>query len=347
MNLLRLRFFLFLSFILVFGALVSSGVAAATLYYGDGCPHCAHVEAYLAQHPVENLTKKEIYHHPENAEEFTRLCDERNIKLMDRGVPFLAVGDQCYIGEDQIISYLSSHGEAQTTDVAEDVVDGVEEKLTLPLVIGAAIVDAVNPCAFAVLLILLMTILAAGRRRTVLTAGCAFSAAIFISYYLMGLGVYSVVASFRTAHAFMTIIGVIAIILGLLNLKDFFWYGKGFLMEVPLSWRPRLKKLLRSVTNPVGAFLIGFLVSLFLLPCTSGPYIVILSMLGHQVTRGLALRYLLLYNAVFVAPMFLITIATFFGLNVEKAEAQRVKSLRWLHLIAGIIMILMGVVILR
>ena len=100
----------------------------------------------------------------------------------------------------------------------------------------------------------------------------------------MGLGLYSVIACIITAQLFIKIIAALAIILGLFNLKDFFWYGKGFLMEVPLAWRPKLKKIISSVVSPMGAFLIGFLISLFLLPCTSGPYIVIIGMLGHKAT---------------------------------------------------------------
>jgi len=190
------------------------------------------------------------------------------------------------------------------------------------------------------------TILVSGERRRALFSGIAFSLSIFISYFLMGLGLYSVIASIEFSIIFLRIIGGVAILIGLLNLKDFFWYGKGFLIEVPLSWRPQMKKLIRSITGPVGAFFIGFLVSLFLLPCTSGPYIVIVSMLGQKETYFTAVYLLLLYNLIFVLPMLGITIGTYFGMNIEKAEEKRAKNLRVLHLIAGIIMLAMGVILL-
>jgi cytochrome c biogenesis protein CcdA len=47
-------------------------------------------------------------------------------------------------------------------------------------------------------------------------------------------------------------------------------------MEVPLAWRPAMHKIIKKATSPIGAFIVGFVVSLFLLPCTSGPYITIL-----------------------------------------------------------------------
>ena len=67
-------------------------------------------------------------------------------------------------------------------------------------------------------------------------------------------------------------------------------------MEVPISWRPRLKAVIKGITSVPGAFLVGFVVSLFLLPCTSGPYIVILGLLAKTTTRNYALLLLLLYN---------------------------------------------------
>lgn len=320
------------------------------LFYGDGCPHCAKVESFIQNNNLEDLIiEKEIYHNSTNAGEFNKLCDEKGIGLMSRGVPLLFAENKIFIGDEEIINYLNNFlekdkiNENKQNDFLNTSKNSIKKEiLTIPMVISAALVDAINPCAFAVLLILMMTVLATGNRKKALFSGLSFSLSIYISYFLMGLGLYSVVVSFQTSQKFTRIIGIIAIIIGLLNLKDFFWYGKGFLMEVPLSWRPTLKKLIRSVTGPIGAFFIGFLVSLFLLPCTSGPYIVIVGMLGNQVIHNLAIKLLLLYNLIFISPMILITLGTYFGLNVKEAEKKRTKSLRWLHLIAGIIMFLMG-----
>ncbi len=317
------------------------------LYYGSGCPHCAKVESFLAKNNLEkNIIEKEIYHNPQNAEEFNQLCDEKGIKLIDRGVPFLATKSQCLIGDDQIINYFQKELKTNNQVTQKNNKKFYQQKLTVPVLIGAALVDAVNPCAFAVLLLLMITILATGKRKKALFSGLAFSLAIFLSYFLMGLGLYSIIASFQASEIFMKIIGIVAVILGLLNLKDYFWYGKGFLMEVPLSWRPKMKKIIGGVTNPLGAFLIGFVVSLFLLPCTSGPYIVIIGMLGQKVTHAIAIKLLLLYNLIFILPMILISVGTYWGLNIQKSEEKRSQNLKLLHLIAGIIMILMGVYLL-
>jgi cytochrome c biogenesis protein CcdA len=218
--------------------------------------------------------------------------------------------------------------------------------LSIAAVVGASVVDAINPCAFAVLIILMTTILASGGGKKALKSGLAFAASIFVSYFLMGLGLYKALGTGEVSHLFYGLVGWLAILLGLFNLKDYFWYGRGFLMEVPMAWRPKLKGIIQSVASPVGAFGIGFVVSLFLLPCTSGPYIVILGMLAKKAFQTQAIAYLILYNLIFVLPMVLISYAVYRGFDPKKAEKIRQKRLRTLHLIAGLIMLAMGVVIL-
>ena len=111
-----------------------------------------------------------------------------------------------------------------------------------------------------------------------------------------------------------------------------------------MKWRPKLKSLIGGVTSVPGAFLIGFVISLFLLPCTSGPYIVILGLLAKATTQSYAILLLVFYNLIFIMPMVLITLALFFGLtDTKKAEKFRQKKLKVLHLIAGIIILCLGV----
>ena len=220
---------------------------------------------------------------------------------------------------------------------------GAAPVLTLSAVLLGAAVNAINPCEFAVLIILLTTILGAGGKRKALYAGLAFSLSIFISCYLMGMGLYSAVEAAGITRSIFVGVALLAILIGLFNLKDYLWYGKWFLMEVPLGWRPVLKGLIQKVTSVPGAFLIGFVVSLFLLPCTSGPYIVILGLLAETGTRASALLWLLLYNTVFVTPMVTITLAVYFGVTTaEKAEAWRTAHLKTLYLIAGTVILLLG-----
>ena len=325
---------------------VQDSLSGNHLFYGNGCAHCAKVSKYFQENGIiekYDIEEKNISGNTKYASEFTKICEDNGFSLDDRGIPMLYFEGQCLMGDQPIINFFEN-GEVQNPGNNNSQKN--QTAVTIPIVISGALVDAINPCEFAVLILLLTTILATGDRKKSLKAGLAFSTSMFISYYLMGLGLYGVVATTGLSTTFMKIIGVLAIIVGIFNLKDYFWYGKGFIMEVPMSWRPKLKKIIGSITSPIGAFFTGFLVSLFLLPCTSGPYIVVMGMLGNTVTFHTALWMLLLYNLIFISPMILITLGVYKGLDPKKLEKVRKGKLKLLHLIAGLIMLGMGIVIL-
>jgi cytochrome c biogenesis protein CcdA/glutaredoxin len=325
--------------------------ADIVLFYGRGCPHCAAMRDYLStlheRYPQLRVRAYEVYFNGANAQLFERMADAYRIKI--EGVPTAFVGDRAFTGyaedmqpeiERQIRQCLAQGCASPLSRVSSMA---RVRSLTLPAVLSGAAVDAINPCAFAVLIILITAVLGAGGRRRALYAGLAFSLSIFVSYYLMGLGLYSAVEAAGITRGLYIAVAGLAILIGLFNLKDYLWYGKWFIMEVPLTWRPKLKQLIQHVTSIPGAFLIGFVVSLFLLPCTSGPYIVILGLLAKTETRSSAMLWLVLYNMVFIAPMIAITAAVYFGLTTtEKAEAWRAGHLATLHLIAGVIILLLG-----
>lgn len=352
----RLLASIILSLSLFFGFTKLSSASELILFYGQGCSHCAKVLSYLAAHPSlsDSLSLKEIYFDQNNAALYNAILDQQDVPLQDRGVPLLIIGDSYLVGDRPIMNYLStklavdpspSPELLSPTPTPSPSPPSTSSQLTLMAVLLAALVDAINPCAFAVLIILMTTVLASGQAKRALLTGLAFATSIFLSYLLMGLGLYQALSFGNLGELFFRIVGYLAIFLGLLNLKDFFWYGKVVLMEVPLSWRPHLKSLLHSVTSPHGAFGIGFLVSLFLLPCTSGPYLVILGMLANTQTRSQALLYLIFYNLVFISPMLLITYLVSRGLDPAKLEQLRQQRLRTLHLLAGLILLGMGLML--
>ena len=336
------------------------------MFYGKGCPHCAQEESFLQQleekYPDKLIVARyEVYYDQRNRILFKQMSDAFGTEL--RGVPTTFIDKKVLIGftdslgasiEEEVARCIRE-GCISPIDIIKDEVSIIEDdkspaglfeikSLTIPAVIGAAAVDAINPCAFAVLIILLATILASKEKKKVLWAGLAFTTSIYISYFLMGLGLFSVIRVAGLTSLFYTIVAILAILIGLFNLKDYLWYGKWFVMEVPMSWRPKLKMLLKGITSVPGAFLVGFVISLFLLPCTSGPYIVILGLLAKAATKNYALSLLVLYNFIFVLPMLFITGAIYFGFTTtEKAEEWRTKKLKTLHLIAGAVILLLGI----
>ena len=140
-----------------------------------------------------------------------------------------------------------------------------------------------------------------------------------------------------------TVLAIIAMVLGALNIKDFFSYKKGgFATEMPLFMRPKMKKYVESITSAKGAFVIGFILTLFLLPCTMGPYIVASGLLVDLGILG-ALPWLLYYNIVFVLPMILIVCLIYFGFTkAEDVSMWRDRNVRYLHLVAGLLLFLVG-----
>jgi len=124
-----------------------------------------------------------------------------------------------------------------------------------------------------------------------------------------------------------------------MEINAYFNYRPGFTaVEIPMFLRPYMKEIIARATSlPAVAFAAVFC-SLFLLPCSSGPYLIVLSMLSKAVTLN-ALLYLVVYNIIFVLPMVIIAAAIFFGkTTVERVGASRDKYVKEMHLFAGLLL---------
>lgn len=217
-----------------------------------------------------------------------------------------------------------------------------------------ALADSVNPCAIAVLAMVLMAILIQNpdKKKKVLLAGGAFCLSVYVGYLFYGIVIIQFFKTFAEVlreNSFYVYNGlaILAMILGVLNIKDFFYYKKGGIAtEMPIWMRPKVKRIIDKITSPTGAFIIGFIVTIFLLPCTIGPYIIasgLLSELG--ILR--ALPWLLYYNILFILPMLAITIVIYLGLSrVEDVSGWKDRNIKILHLIAGILLFLVGLALL-
>jgi hypothetical protein len=235
------------------------------------------------------------------------------------------------------------------TNISQGAKSDRGEKLTLTKIFSLAVVDAINPCALAVLALMLIAILTYNpkKKRNILLAWLAFTCSVFIMYLFYGL---VIIKSFQLIQALTNVkillykvLGFAAIILGVLNIKDSLRYKAGsFLTEMPISMRPKVKKIISGITSPKGAFITGLFVTVFLLPCTIGPYVIaggILSTLELIKT----IPFLLLYNLIFVLPMIAITLIVYVGFaKIEDISGWKDKNIRYLHLITGLIMFILG-----
>lgn len=358
---------IFLLFLLILNLELANAQDTTCIYlfYGNGCQHCAKIEPIIENIEMRSLhdfqvRRFEIYDNRSNLILLNKFFDNYGINEDDRGIPAVFIGSNYLIGDKPILenmeSVLESNLGAECPNIDGHDITGTTgltsplkklNNLSLITVIGAAFVDSINPCAIAVLLILLGALVISGEKKRALKAGLGFTLSIYISYLLFGFGLFSALQISGLSNLFYKAIGIIAIIIGLANIKDYFWYGGGgFVMEIPRNWRPALKKMISGVTSPFGAFLAGFAVCLFELPCTGGPYIVILGLLAERMTLASSIPLLLIYNLVFILPLIILTILIYLGFsNVEKANEWKERNLKMLHLIAGVVMLALGLLI--
>ncbi len=229
----------------------------------------------------------------------------------------------------------------------------IQTKLTLTKILSLAAVDAVNPCALAVLTLILITILTYNpeAKKKVLWAGLVFALSVFIMYFFYGLVIvrfFQIVQALASIRLWLyKILGGLAIILGLLNIMDFVKYRPGRLgTEMPMFLRPKVKKIISRATSPWGAFIAGFFVTVFLLPCTIGPYVICGGILC-ALDLAKAVPWLLIYNLVFVLPMLVITGIVYFGLSkAQNVSDWKDKNIRYLHLVSGLIILGLGIAML-
>jgi len=226
----------------------------------------------------------------------------------------------------------------------------IEETVGIGQVVWLALVDAVNPCALAVLTMMLFAIVTHNpeQKRKVLLSGLAFSLSVFVMYFIYGIILikfFQVIQAIKSVQFWLyKTLGIIAILLGAFQIKDFFSYKEGgFMREMPMSLRPKLKKIIGRVTSPWGAFGVGSFVTIFLLPCTIGPYVILGGMLslGEMVT---ALPMLTLYNFIFISPMLVITLVIYFGISkIGDVAEWKKQNIERMHLVSGLIILTFGV----
>ena len=330
-----------------------------TFYYGVGCTHCARTEAVLGQleqqYPLE-ITRKEIYQDADNRAEMFALYERFGQDPAKGGVPTTLVEDTTLIigelREEQWKSLfeLCMNNSCPSRVHTSQTIDGtspiLEEDptthLTLGVLLGAAIVDSVNPCTLAVMVMLLGVIMIADGRKKMFLSGVAFFVTIFFAYMLMGLGILTAVSDPGLTNIFFIIVTIGALALSIMEINAYFRYTPGFLaVEMPMVIRPIAKCTIEQATTLPGVVIAALFCSLFLLPCSSGPYLMVLAMISKAVTLN-TMFYLVLYNFVFILPMIVITLGIYFGYTtVEKMGDFREKYIKQIHLFSGMILFIL------
>lgn len=371
MKLLNVFIILFFLSLLITSSSAQEESVCIVYFYGLGCPHCAQVSSFLDELEEKygekiEIHRLEIYHNLENYQLYNKFCGINSLELEERGIPLVAISDKYFMGSDQIKNNLDKEiekllesgericpldgyegcywGNTTSSEVSPIIED--YKKLTLPLILITGLVDGVNPCAFAVLLFLLMFLLGVSdNKRRMLRAGIAYVIAVYVTYFLAGLGLLTVIQMSGASGLIVKIAAGLAIIFGLVNIKDYFWYGKGFTLKIPDSKRGVIENLTRKANIPA-AIVLGFLVSMFELPCTGGIYLAIVALLANSVTRAGAVGYLLIYNVMFILPLIIIILLVVKGLKAEHIERWRESKKNLMKLVLGLLLLVLGVLML-
>jgi len=213
-------------------------------------------------------------------------------------------------------------------------------------------VDWINPCMFWVLIFLLTYLISVGSKKKVLYSGLIFVLTTFVLYFIIMYLMHKVLFSTMVLLPYIAYIKytiwIIAIILWLIEIKDFFRYGKGVSLKIPASIKPTLEYITKRGTY-MSAFVLAVLSTFVELPCTIWIPLAYVGAVWDNINIFLALG---IYNLFFVVPLLVIVFGIYYGLSAFKSDENwniainDISSKKVMRLVAGLILVLLWVLFL-
>jgi len=250
-----------------------------------------------------------------------------------------------------ILLSLTSLANAQE-EILPDVTAFQAPSLSIPIITGLALLDSINPCVIGVLILLITVLLKTGKRGAILRNGIAYTVGVYVTYLIGGLTLLSLFNLIRNivliSQMLYFIVGTFVILAGLLEVKDFFWYGRWYSLAIPA----RLVKTVEHKASGAhislwASFGFGVLLTLIELPCTGAPYLAVLTLMSQSGTAYITtLPLLLFYNLVFVLPLIVIIYLAYSGTSLKKIERWRKENRGMMRLYIGLVLLAIGVWIL-
>lgn len=322
---------------------------AMAYFYEVGCRECDRVTYdinYLKS--LYPQLQADVFDIQEHAALNEWLCDQYGLPPSKRLLtPIVFIGNDYLLGEDATLrnmealvrKYASSGAEARWRDwdpqkeeqAASRIVERFRSMGALTVAL-AALVDGLNPCAFATLILFISYLALTGRKgREILFVGLAFALGVFATYLLVGVGLLKFLAELP----FLKTLGkwiygataALCLVLGGLSLSDYIKAKRGqaeeMRLRLPLRLRRWVNRVVRESMNvrtfALSALVTGFVVSLIELACTGQVYLpTILFVLGVPAMRARAFAYLLLYNLVFILPLVVVFVLAYLGTSSER-----------------------------
>lgn len=342
-------------------------------FWSTRCPHCLEarpfVEALPREHPWIKVHSLEISGSQDNVRRYVNMA--ASLGQEARSVPAFLYCGQMQTGWHRadttgadLLADLdacreqAARGELQarpSTNMRLHVPLLGEldtSSLSLPvLTVLIAGMDAFNPCAFFVLLFLLSLLAHQQNRRRMLVIGgvfVLFSGLMYFAFMAAWLGLFRVMGSLPwvTAGA-----GILAVIMGAINIKDFFAFRQGLSLSIPESRKADIFRRGRSILA-AGSFpamlgatvLLAIAANFYELLCTAGfPMVYTRLLTLHEPSGVKHLLYLVAYNVIYVLPLLAIVLAFVGTLGSRKLSEREGRLLK---LLSGLMMLGLGLVLL-
>jgi thiol-disulfide isomerase/thioredoxin len=384
------RRFLVITFCLSLLCAASLGIVstvsadAAKLYYysAENCPKCREygplIHELAGQLAEIDLIEKDIWLDRSALTELVELLSTYGD--LPLATPTLFLGDKVWIGidhdklqeieaqlrkciangcPDALLRLQQNNGvERSRQHAPEDTVVSIPllgkwdvREVSLPLVtLTLALLDSINPCAFFVLLFLLSLMIHARSRMRMLTVGMVFvtfSGLIYFLFMAAWLNLFLATGGIR----FVTLLaGLVALLIGAFNIKDYFFFHKGPSLSIPEKAKPGLYHRVRNlIKSPSyfsllgGTILLAVAANSYELLCTAGfPMVFTRILTLHGLTTWQYYSYLAFYNVIYVIPLLVIVIVFTVTLGAHQLTE---KQGRWLKLISGVMMAGIGIVL--
>jgi hypothetical protein len=225
-------------------------------------------------------------------------------------------------------------------------------RLGLPLfTLALGLLDGFNPCAMWVLLFLLsLLVRLQSRRRMALIAGTFVfvSGAVYYAFMAAWLNIFLAVGM---SAALRWTLGVVALAIGGINVKDFVAWGRGLSLSIPASAKPGLYSRARAVLKAdalpaslAAVTALAVVVNIVELLCTAGlPAIYTAVLTQHDLSHAAHYAYLGLFIVGYMADDTVMVALAVAALGSHKLTERAGRSLK---LLSGLVMLALGSVLL-
>lgn len=359
----------------------NDGVVDLYFFHGDGCPHCAEEEVFLdemKQTYGEKLAihMYEVWKHPENIPVIEKFAQA--FLFEPSGVPVTFIGRQYWVGyspekRDAMKAAIEdgiAHGMVDAQDIADGKVSlealqtdqittiqvpliGTVDLASRSLFVSTVLiglVDGINPCSLWVLTMLLAMLVHLNSRKKTILIGLIFLTVTAGIYALFITGVFTLLTYVSFLKWIQIVVAVITLILGLINLKDYFFYKEGISLTIQDSQKPGIYQKMRKVMSSsenlwamIGATVVlAAGVSLVEFSCTAAFPVVWGNLLvAHGASRMEFAVLLLLYMLLYQLDEMIIFLAAVITMKTSRIEE---KHGRILKLFSGCLMITLSAV---